>query len=154
MLTVIWGTNGFHVVDLMVEGTSFDSRYFIDRVMTALIRKISPSGRKSHAPRLHVHLDNCRVHTSKRANEFFEANRIVRVPQPPYTPDLAPPDFWRFGNLKGSLAGQTFDDPEELFDAIIDFLEAVPRQTLIDVFQAWINRIEWVLQHKGDYSHE
>jgi hypothetical protein len=37
MFTVIWGTNGCHVVDLMVEGISFDSGYFIDSVMTALI---------------------------------------------------------------------------------------------------------------------
>jgi hypothetical protein len=77
-------------------------------------------------------LDNCHVRRSKRANEFFEANRTVRVPQPPCSPDLAPSDFWLFGNLKESLAGQTFDDPEELFDAIIDFLEAIPCQTLID----------------------
>jgi hypothetical protein len=59
MLTVIWGVEGFHVVDLMTSQGSFDSHDFVDNIMVPLVEKGFPTGRNLHARRLHLHLDNC-----------------------------------------------------------------------------------------------
>jgi hypothetical protein len=79
----MWGVDGFHVVDLKTIAGGFDSEYFVKQVMVPLVQKIYPERSNRHALRLHAHLDNCRVHYSKRTNAFFEANDIVRVPQHP-----------------------------------------------------------------------
>jgi histone-lysine N-methyltransferase SETMAR len=154
MLTVIWGVDGFHVVDLMTSQRSFDSQYFVDNIMVPLVEKVYPEGWNPHAPRLHLHLDNCRVHFSKVTEQFVSQNHISRVAQPAYSPDLAPSDFWLFGHLKTSLAGRMFDEPGELLDGIRSFLEEVRPSELQIVFSHWVERVRWVLGNNGDYYHE
>ena len=36
------------------------------------------------------------------------------LPQPPYTPDLAPSDYWLFADLKRMLQGKRFGSNEEV----------------------------------------
>jgi hypothetical protein len=74
MFTVIWGVGDFHVVDLMTSQRSFDSQYFVSNVMTLLIANIFPQGRIPHARRLHLYLDNCRVHFSNVTEQFITQN--------------------------------------------------------------------------------
>jgi hypothetical protein len=70
MFTVIWNPLGFQVVDKLPTGTKMNSDYFITNILEPLERKIFPNGRKPHAKRLTVHLDNCSIHTSG-ASEVF-----------------------------------------------------------------------------------
>ena len=35
------------------------------------------------------------------------------LPHPPYSPDLAPSNYWQFVDLKGMLQGKTFGSNEE-----------------------------------------
>jgi hypothetical protein len=154
MLTVIWGVDGFHVVDLMTSHCSFDSQYFMDNIMILLVEKVFSEGRDPDASRLHFHLDNCYVHSSKVTEQFIAENHISRVLQPVYNPELALPDFWLFGHLKNSLAGRMFDDTEELLEGITSFLEEVQPSKLQVVFSHWVERVRWVLANNGDYDHE
>jgi hypothetical protein len=80
MLTVIWGVDGFHIVDLITSQRSFDSQYFMDNLMVPLVEKVFPKARNPHAGRLHLHLDNCRVHFLRVAEQFVAQNHISRVP--------------------------------------------------------------------------
>ena len=48
------------------------------------------------------------------------------VPQPPYSPDLAPCDFWLFSKLKRPLQGHRFDTIEELQAESKKALKAIP----------------------------
>jgi transposase len=89
--------------------------------MTLLIANILPQGRIPHARRLHLHLDNCRVHFSNIIEQFITQNQILRVPHPSYSPDIASLDFSLFGHVKNSLVGRTFDEPEQLLEAITEF---------------------------------
>jgi histone-lysine N-methyltransferase SETMAR len=107
----------------MTSQEIFNSQYFGDNVLTHLLPKIFPQGRRRHALRLHCHLDNCRVHFSKTSEQFVTKNEIVHISHPPYRPDLAPSDFWLFGHMKAALAGQAFDRTKELCDAVTIFLE-------------------------------
>jgi hypothetical protein len=102
MVNVIFGIDDSHLVDVMPEGRSFDSEYFLEHVMQPLTHKFYPGGRNPDDLPIHVHLDNCRVHYSKLAHAFFDHNAIVRVPQPTYSPDLAISNFWLFGDMKRS----------------------------------------------------
>jgi hypothetical protein len=154
MLTVIWGIDSFHVVNLMTSQHSFDSQYFVDHVKIPLVGKVFPNGRNSHARRLSLHLDNCGVHFSKVTERFVAEKHILCVPQLPYSPDLAPSDFWPFGHLKNSLARWKFDEPEELLKGITSFLQGVQRSELHIVCSHWLDRVRWVLENNGNESHE
>jgi transposase len=125
MLTVIWEVDDFHVVDLMTSQRSFNSGSFVSRVLAPMVAKVFSRGRIPYARRLQLYLDNCRVHFSKPAEQFITENHIGRVPQPPYGLDLAPSDFWLFDHVKTSLVGQTFDELEQLLEAITEFLNKI-----------------------------
>jgi hypothetical protein len=61
--------------------------------------------------------------------------------------------------MKRSLANKHFTNPEDVLAAISDFLEEVARQTWIGVFEAWMERVGWVIiiiintNNDGDYFH-
>jgi hypothetical protein len=79
MLAVMWGVDGFHVVDPMTSQRSVDSQYFVDNMMVPLVEKVFPKGRNRHARRLHVPSDNCRVHFPWFAEQFIAENHISRL---------------------------------------------------------------------------
>jgi histone-lysine N-methyltransferase SETMAR len=79
-------------------------------------------------------LDNWRVHFSKATDQFITESHIGRVPHPPYSPDLGPSDFWLFDHVKTSLVGQTFDKPEQLFEALTEFLNEIQLLEVVAVF--------------------
>jgi hypothetical protein len=83
------------------------------------------------------------------SEKFFVENQILRVPYPPYSPDLAPSDFWLFGHMKAGLVGQSFAEPERFFEGIMYFLEEVQVSELKLIFHHLVERIRWVLDHNG-----
>lgn len=46
--------------------------------------------------------------------------KISKVPHPPYSPDLAPSDFYLFAKFKDKLKGPKFRTVEEIQEAIIE----------------------------------
>jgi hypothetical protein len=76
------------------------------------------------------------------------------VPHPPYSPDLASSAFWLFGHVKTSLIGQTFDDPEQLMEAITELLHEIQPPEVVAVFSHRVERMRWVLENNGDSYHE
>ncbi|KAI6651395.1 Transposase [Oopsacas minuta] len=53
--------------------------------------------------------NNARRHKTKLVNSELDRIRVVELDHPPYSPDLAPCDFWLFAKLKKDLAGRDFD---------------------------------------------
>ena len=65
-----------------------------------------------------LHQDSAPAH-SFLVRKFRAKNEATVVPQPPYSPDLAPADFFLFPELKSTLKGRhfdTFDEIQKKFD--------------------------------------
>jgi hypothetical protein len=99
MLMAIWGVNGFHLLDLMPSQCRFNAQCFVKHIMAPLVQRVFPQGKTQYIPRLHVHLDNCRVHFSKVTEHFFIENQLLHVPHPSYSPDLAPSGISKLDSL-------------------------------------------------------
>jgi hypothetical protein len=118
MLMVIWGMDGFHIVDLMTDRHSCNTHYFLSNVMEQLLSAKFPDGRKPQSRRLSVHLNNCRVRCSKTSETFLTEKDIAQRPRPVCGYDLAPSDFLLFRHMKGALAGQHFTGAVDLPDGV------------------------------------
>jgi hypothetical protein len=55
-----------------------------------------------------LHHDNAPAHASLPICEFLVKQETIVVPQPPYSPDLAPADFFLFPKLKSTLQDPSF----------------------------------------------
>jgi hypothetical protein len=114
MFTVIWGVNGFHLLDLMSSECRFHAQYLVEHVLAPLVQMAFPQGRTRSPPRLNVHFGNCCVHFSKVTKQFFIENQLLHVPHPTSSLNLAPMEFWLFGRIKTGLTGRSFTEPEKL----------------------------------------
>jgi hypothetical protein len=76
---------------------------------------------------------------------------MKQVPHPPYSPDLAPSDFFLFSYVKAKLMGCRAETPSELFARIPVILAEIPRETLNAVFLEWMERLQKCVQVGGEY---
>ena len=64
---------------------------------------------------------NSPVHNSIRVTDYLTKMGIKTVPQPPYSLDLAPCDFWLFPKLRG-CGYETIEEMKESVTKVIDTL--------------------------------
>ena len=98
-----------------------------------------------------LHHDNAPVHSSNLVQQFFAKHKIVQLCQPPYSPDIAPGDFWMFSKLKMALKGKRFDDIETIQSNATRELKAILKSAFEDCFKMCKHRWERVVQSNGDY---
>ena len=96
-------------------------------------------------------MDNARVHRAKWVTQFMLANRLTNAPHPPYSPDLAPSDFYLFGKLKHLIIGKEFAGPDDLINWINAEFMKIPKSELNEVFLEWMKRLEKCIHNKGEY---
>jgi hypothetical protein len=56
--------------------------------------------------------------------------------------------------VKISPVGQIFDNPEQLLEAITEFLNEIQPPEVVAVFSHWVERVREVLENNGDLYHE
>jgi hypothetical protein len=74
-----------------------------------------------------------------------------RASQPPFSPDLAPSDFYLFSELKTTLMPSVFENGQELLDGTVRVLDRITRDELESVFNEWVARLEVCIHRGGDY---
>uniref|UniRef100_A0AAG5DU69 Tc1-like transposase DDE domain-containing protein n=1 Tax=Anopheles atroparvus TaxID=41427 RepID=A0AAG5DU69_ANOAO len=98
-----------------------------------------------------LHHDNAPSHTAIVLREFFATTGTHIVLQPPYSPDLAPADFWLFNKLKRPLRGHRFDTIEEIEAAATAELKDIPASAFSTCLEEWEKRWKRCIASEGDY---
>lgn len=96
------------------------------------------------------HWDNCPVHKSKSVADFLAEKQFKIVPHPPYSPDLAPADFFLFPKVKSALAGKTLtaDGVKTAWEGVTRSITAAD---YADAFQKWIHRFQKCIDVDGNF---
>jgi hypothetical protein len=81
----------------------------------------------------------------------MDDNGLRIAPHPPYSPDLAPSDFFLFGHVKTALRGTVFDSVEGMLEAVTTILRGIPAETLLATFHQWMDRLQTCIDIGGDY---
>jgi hypothetical protein len=147
MLTVFWSPNGFHLIEALPAGQTFTSDYFSQTILYTLHKNLS----HMTARRIVVHMDNARPHRSKVTSGYLTKFNFRPAPHPPYSPDLAPSDFFLFGALKHKLEGMKFANAAQLVDAVMEITGFMPRSELKAVFVNWEERLRKCIEMQGEY---
>ena len=89
---------------------------------------------------------------------FLDVEGVILFSHSPYSPDLAPCDFWAFPILKRRLAGQKFEDDEEMKWAVMTEFARMCKEGGKDgkeglgfVFDMWEKRMRRCVENGGDY---
>ncbi|GBP78128.1 Histone-lysine N-methyltransferase SETMAR [Eumeta japonica] len=62
--------------------------------------------------------DNASVHTARVSRQALKDTGFSEIDHPPYSPDLAPSDYFLFSNLKKELRGRRFVDDNQMKMAV------------------------------------
>jgi hypothetical protein len=68
-------------------------------------------------------------------------DNMVRLKHPPYSPDLAPSDFYLFPTLTESRPDSQMVDEEDLLCRLRGLLNEIPVRELRKVFDTWTKRL-------------
>jgi histone-lysine N-methyltransferase SETMAR len=97
-----------------------------------------------------LHWDNAPVHTAATVQEYLAAKGIKTLRHLPYSPDLAPADFFLFPRVKAELAGLSLK--EETFQKSWEgVVRTIPKEDFTAAFRRWMERCKKCAQIGGDY---
>jgi transposase len=108
-------------------------------------------GMRRVSAKLVMHHDNAPCHAALSVREFLAKYRILVVLHPPYSPDLAPCDFFLFPRLKSTLKGKRFQDVAEIQLNTTLQLQAIPKQAYQICTEMWKDRWNRCIQSGGSY---
>jgi hypothetical protein len=80
MLIVFWGIRGVTLLDWLSQGASFNGAYFDEHILQVMASELHAGEEKKHCLWSLVHMDNARLHTSKRNLARMEELRFKHVP--------------------------------------------------------------------------
>lgn len=151
MVTVFFDYRGVVHYEFLPTGQTVNKEYYLSvmrRLREAVRLKRSDLWRDNS---WFMHHDNAPAHTALVLRDHFAKNSTHILPQPPYSPDLAPCDFWLFAKLKIPLRGHRFDRIEEIEAETKKALKAIPKEDFSKCFDEWKNRWHKCIGAEGDY---
>jgi transposase len=86
-----------------------------------------------------------------RVREFLANNSIPKMDHPPYSPDLAPCDFWLFPKLKNALKGQRLADLSDIQRNVKKLLRGIPENNFQDCFRQWHHHFTKCTASQGEH---
>ena len=99
----------------------------------------------------HIHQDNAPVHKYILVTDYLTQMGIKTVPHPPYSPDLAPCDFWLFPKLKENLRGNRYSTIEDMKEAVTRVLNTLTQEDFQGAFQKLLERYNKCIDVGGEY---
>jgi histone-lysine N-methyltransferase SETMAR len=97
------------------------------------------------------HHDSAAPHRAARVHQFFDDNNFEVVPHAPYSPDLAPSDFWLIPPQKDTLRGRTFASHSALATPIFQWSQRTPKEAFAAAMQSWRQRCKKCVRLQSGY---
>ena len=90
--------------------------------------------------------------SEQRTNiKFLTSKNVLTVPHPPYSPDLAPCDYFLFPKLKKTRKGKRFQNIEDIKSSTTDILKSVSKEDFQQCFWRWQERWNKRVCAEGQY---
>jgi hypothetical protein len=149
VLTVFFGAEGVVFTDWFPTGERFNSGHFYVHALRPLA-EILHRRRGMHSARPIVHFDNATPHRAAGSEQCFVDGQFRHAPEPPYSPDISPSDFFLFGHLKTKLLSEEFESAEAFRTRVEELLGQITPDQMRRVSGHWIERFEQVIAPNGD----
>jgi len=148
MVACFFGKTGHVATVPMVERRTVNSEWYTTICLPEVFGEIRKTNRRR---RIILHHDNASSHTSAQTTAYLSTQHIELMGHPPYSPDLAPNDFFLFPHIKNKLRGQRFSTPEEAVDAFKTLVLEVPQSDWKKPFENWFQRMQKCINLHGEY---
>ncbi|GFY23755.1 mariner Mos1 transposase [Trichonephila clavipes] len=138
-------------LELLPDNTTINSEVYchqLDKQNDALQQKRSELINRKDVV---FHQDNARPHTSLVTRQKLLQLGWDTMPHPPYSPDLAPSDYYLFRSLQNVLDGKTFTSNEEVKNHLDQFFASKDQKFYVRGIMLLPERWQKVLDQNGQY---
>lgn len=150
MATIFWDAEGVILIDWLENKRTVTGSYY-----ESVLRKLHDALIKNRPGKMHRHVlfhhDNAPGHTSNLSRAVLREFRWEILPHPPYSPDLAPSDFFLFPKLKSHIKGIHWGSLSEVKAAVIDWFRSNDQSFYRNGLEGWRHRYEKCLALDGEY---
>ncbi|GBP95891.1 Histone-lysine N-methyltransferase SETMAR [Eumeta japonica] len=136
MATIFWDSEGVLLIEYLPKGTTMNGQYYANLLAQA---------------REAVVQDNASVHTARVSRQALKDTGFSEIDHPPYSPGLAPSDYFLFSNLKKELRGRRFVDDNQMKMAVEIHFDCKEKEYFLGGLKALYARCEKCISLEGDY---
>ncbi|CAK9815952.1 Histone-lysine N-methyltransferase SETMAR [Anthophora plagiata] len=148
MVACFFGKSG-HVATVPLENRrTVNSEWYTTICLPEVFREIRKENQRR---RIILHHDNASSHTSAQTSQYLTSQNVELMNHPPYSPDLAPSDFFLFPYVKNKLRGQRFSTPEEVVDAFKMHVFEISQSEWKKCYETWFKRMQKCIDYHGEY---
>jgi histone-lysine N-methyltransferase SETMAR len=150
MASVFWDTRGIILLEWLPERQTINSDYYIS-LLTKLKSAIKEQRRGKWMKGVWLQHDNARPHTSAITSAAIKELGFKCLPHPPYSPDLAPSDYYLFSAMKNPLRGKHFSSLAGLASAVSQWQKSTPAEWFADGLNKLPERWQKCVKLNGGY---
>ena len=147
----LFDSTGMIYMHWVPTGQTVNKEYYVEvlREFRKRFRRKRPALFKSG--QWHFHRDNAQVHNSIVVSNYLTKIDIKTVLHPPYSPGLAPCDFWLFPKLKENFRGSRYEIIEEIKAAVTKVIDTLKQEDFDGAFQKLLERYKKCIAARRDY---
>ena len=123
----------------------------LDRLLKRIRRVRTAKSQSNEWSLLH---DNAPTHNAVIMKKFLANRNVAVLHHPPYSPDLAPTDYFLFAKLKFSLKGRHFQTVEEIQCAVTRELYNISKTAFLEGMKKLKERANKCIDQGGMYFEE
>ena len=140
--------------EFVPEGQKVNSEFYVgvfDRLLKRIWRVRMAKFQSSEWFLLH---DNAPSHNAAIVKKFLANRNVTVLHHPPYSPDLAPANYFLFPKLKFSLKGQHFQTVEEIQCAVTREFNNISKTAFLEGTKNLKERANKCIDQGGMYFEE
>ena len=151
MLTIFFDSRGVVHHEYAPQGQNINNEYYLE-----VLRRLHDAVQHKRpdlwaAGTWQLHRDNAPAHSSQLIQTFLAKHNIPVVRQAPYSPDMAPCDYWLFPHLKMQLKGTRFESQDDIIQNMMAKLYSIRKEAFQKCFEQWQNCWEKCVLSQADY---
>jgi len=150
MATIFWDKKGILLVDYLTKGETINADRYC-QVLKNLRDAIRKKRRGMLSKGILLLHDNARPHAARKTVELLQKFNWDIIPHPPYSPDLAPSDYFLFPKLKVHLGGERFMNDDELKEAVSRFFKEMAQADYEAGLKKLLPRLQKCVEKNGEF---
>ena len=151
MFAIFYNINGPVLQVAVPKGKSITGTFYKEKVLKKLKARIAKRRPGRGIKYMSLFHDNAPAQKSAIVVDFLKQEKVRVLPHAPYSPDLAPCDFFLFPRLKKHLSGKHFASRQALGSAVYQCMLGIPPSDYEKSFKRWIKRLKRCIECGGEY---
>lgn len=151
MIAVFFRRSGPVAVIPLEDRRTVTSQWYSEVCLPQAFQQLAEDRPRSGTRGILFHQDNAPAHTAARTLDFLQTSGVQLLPHPPYSPDLAPCDFFLFPTIKKSMRGRSFNNSNDAVDEFRRAFFDLPQDRFFSCFESWFSRMHKCIDAAGEY---